>query len=195
MVGGWRGVAIVGFLAAFGVADAQAKKPKPAAPEAPAPAEKPPVPRFEKTAIGTCGCFQYAPPGLVVEAPTKSPDGADVWNASTHFGGFEFGVIAVRFGEPFPTTDGLEDLLVGYLDFLKGQVGIVSAAGVGRGHRLDSNPAAVGVIDYWKDGEGDTWAVKGWVDPKRLAVVYVAGKGEYPYFSAQQLFLDGFRFE
>lgn len=189
---------LVGLVVTVGmVGDAEAKRPKAEAPAAAPekPAEKPPVPRFEKQAIGACGCAVYAPPGLVVEAPTKSQDGADVWTAVAHHGGYEFGVVAVKFAEPFAEADPLEDLLVSYMDFLKSQLGITGAAGVGRGHTLESNPAAKGVIDYWTDAEGDSWAVKGWVDPKRLAVLYIAGKGEYPYFTAQQLYLDGFRFE
>ena len=51
------------------------------------------------------------------------------------------------------------------------------------------------MIDYWEDKDGDRWAVKGWVDANRLAVMYIYGKGDYPYLNAQQMFLDGFRFQ
>ena len=72
---------------------------------------------------------------------------------------------------------------------------LTGAVGVGRGHTHAENASARGVIDYWKDKDGDSWAVKGWVDSTRLAVMFVYGPGDYPYLTAQQLFLDGFRLE
>ena len=173
--------------------------PVPVAPEAPAPVETPSVPsvpRFSKTPIGACGCSLYAPPGLTFGDPSKSEDGAEVWTAEVKEGDWIYGVIAVKFKEPFAdaTPENLEELLVAYLGFVQAQAGVTKAVGVGRGHTQAENPGARGVIDYWEDAEGDQWAVKGWVDKERLAVLFVAGKGEYPWFEAQQMYLDGFRF-
>ena len=166
------------------------------APPAPPPAAQPAVPRFTRTAVGSCGCALYAPPGLVFDAPSKSEDGADVWTAEVTSDGWTFGAIVVRFAEPMSGSDGdaLEGLLVSYMQFLQSQAEVTGSAGVGRGHTHPENPAARGVIDYWKDKGGQSWAVKGWVDSQRLAVLYVRGVGDYPYFSAQQMYLDGFRF-
>lgn len=186
---------------------AQAAPPAPAAsPSAPAAsppapaaspdAAAPKVPRFALTPIGACGCSLYAPPGLTVGPPGKSEDGADVWMGESVIDGWHYGVVAVRFAEPFTdaTPEQLEELLVAYLEFLRSQLGIVSSAGVGRGHTHGENAAARGVIDYWHDADGDDFAVKGWIDRSRIGILYVAGKGSYPWFSAQQMFLDGFRF-
>ena len=178
-----------------------APKPKPTAPEVAAPVApvpvQPAVPRFSKTPIGTCGCALYAPPGLVFGEPSSSEDGAQVWTGEVKQDGWTYGAVAVRFKDPFVDAkpEDLEDLLIGYLGFLQSQANITKAVGVGRGHTHSENPGARGVIDYWEDADGDRWAVKGWVDKDRLAVLFVAGKGEYPWFSAQQLYLDGFRFE
>lgn len=173
-------------------------KPKPAseAPAAPV-ADAPTVPRFSRTPIGTCGCALYAPPGMVFEPPTKSEDNSEVWTGEVVIDGWHYGVIAVRFAEPFQNNSGveLEDLLVNYMDFIKGQANITASAGVGRGHTHRENPTARGVIDYWQDGAGDSWAVKGWVEPRELSLLYISGKGDYPWFNAQQLYLDGFRFD
>jgi hypothetical protein len=187
-------------LAVLMSATAEAKKPKKnAEPPAPAPVAAPapaPAPRIEKQAIGECGCSAYAPPGLTFEPPSKSPDGADVWTGSTFVDGWEFGVIAVKFADAgFGADVDLEALAEGYMEYLKGTLEITSAAGFGRGHTLESNPAAKGIIDFWKDAEGDEFAVKSWIDQKRLAVLFVAGPGAYPVPTVQQLFLDGFRFE
>lgn len=170
--------------------------PAPAAPtQAAAPAQTP-GPRLSRIPVGTCGCALYAPGGMSFDPPTKSDDGADVWTGEAASGAWTFGAVVVRFGATMPTTDGagLEDLLVQYLEFLKGQAGIVGAVGVGRGQIHAENAAARGVIDFWKDKDGASWAVKGWVDAHRLAVLYVRGQGDYPYFNAQELYLDGFRF-
>jgi hypothetical protein len=174
----------------------------PAAPPVAPPTAAPPkseprkVPRLSKQAIGACGCSLYAPEGFSVGAPQKSDDGSDVYTGSVKVDGWEFGVIAVKFGSDLGNDgDANEAMLLSYLEFLKTQLDITGAVGVGKGHKLDSNPNARGVIDFWKDKDGDDWAVKAWVDGKHLGVLYVAGKGDYPIYNVQQLFLDGFRFE
>lgn len=171
----------------------------PAAAAAPAPLS---VPRFARTTVGTCGCSLYAPPGMAFDPPTLSEDGAQVWTGEVRHGGAEagagwtFGAIVVKFKEPFAdaSPEQLEELLVAYMDFLRTQFEITANAGVGRGHTHSENTGARGVIDYWKDKVGDDWAVKGWIDKDRLAILFVAGKGDFPYFSAQQMYLEGFRF-
>jgi hypothetical protein len=193
------------LMAAWSSVPAEAKKPKKSelgapmvtAPvAAPVPAAPPAPPRIEKQPIGECGCSVYAPAGLTVEPPTKSPDGSDVWTAYVASGEHELGVIAVKLSfDASGSDEEIEALLVSYLDYLKGNFGITSAVGYGRGHRLESNPAARGVIDFWRDGEGDEWAVKAWLDGHKIGVLYVAGPGSYPFTSVQTLFLDGFRFE
>lgn len=186
---------LIGLLVA---GEAHAKKPKagpsaaPAAAEAEKPAPK--VPRLSKIPVGTCGCALYAPEGFAFEPPTKSEDGADVWTGSTMVGEHEFAAIVVKFAQPFAADDDVEGILVSYLDFLKGQFSIVGSAGVGKGHTLESNPAAKGVIDFWKDADGADWAVKGWVDRNRLAVLLIQGKGDYPIYNVQTMYFDGFRF-
>ena len=154
------------------------------------------MPRFAKTAVGLCGCSLYAPPGLTFDAPEKSPDNADVWTGEVTVDGWAFGAIVVKFATPMVATpDELEALLVNYTEFLRGQLEITGNVGVGRGHTQADHPTARGIIDYWTDKDGDAWAIKGWVDAERLAVLFVRGKGAYPYFTAQQLYLDGFRFQ
>lgn len=186
---------LVALLASF-VSPVHAQA-APAAPAAETTPKKPAVPRFSRTPVGACGCAIYAPPGFTFDAPTRSEDGADVWTGELATdGGWTFGAVVVKFPEAMPATSSqMEEVLVGYLDFLKAQLSITKAVGVGRGHTHGENAAAKGVIDYWESADGERWAVKGWVDQERLAVLYVRGKGEYPYFSAQQLYLEGFRFK
>lgn len=168
-----------------------------AAPSAPPPAllSAPAVPRFTRTPVADTGCALYAPAGFTFGAPSKSEDGADVWTGEAAVDGWTFGAVVVKFPAPMAATPAeLEELLVGYLAFLQGQLSVVGATGVGRGHTHAESASARGVIDYWVDKDGDRWAVKGWVDDRHLAVLFLYGKGDYPYFTAQQMYLDGFRF-
>lgn len=168
--------------------------PAPAAPVDPAAT---PVPTLTRIEVPGCGCAVYGPKELTFGPPEKSPDQADVWTGDTPVGRWHFGAVVVKFAEPFAeaSPDDLENVLVAYLRFLQGQLGITNTVGVGRGHTQADHPSARGVIDYWTDKDGDRWAVKGWVDANRLAVMFVYGPDDYPLFSVQQVFLDGFRFE
>lgn len=156
-----------------------------------------PHPRLERTSIPGCGCAFYAPSGVKIDAPVTSEDGSLVWTVDTDLGdGFHAGVIAVKFKERLADGPAEERgaLLESYLEFLKGQLNVVGAVGVGRGHTLDSEPSAVGVIDFWKDKAGDEWAIKGWVNPDRLAVMFIYGPRSYDLVTWKGLFFDGFRF-
>ncbi len=174
---------------------------EPAAEAAAEPVAAPAVPRFARMEVPGCGCALYAPSGLAFDPPTKSEDGSDVWTGEAAVDRWHFGAVVVKFAVPMQASteaapgDDMEALLISYMDFLKTQLSITSAAGVGRGHTHAENPSARGVIDYWEDKDGDHWAVKGWVDADRLAVMFVYGPGDYPYLTAQQLYLDGFRFQ
>lgn len=170
----------------------------PAPGSAPAPvsdAPAPAIPRLSRQEIADCGCALYAPPGMSFDPPTLSQDGSRVWQGQVELNGWRYGIIAVRFAEPQTASSPaeLEDMLVSYLQFLQSQLGVRASAGVGRGHTRPDNPGARGVIDYWQDAEGRSWAVKGWVDAQHLAVLTLSGNGEYPWFNLQQMYLDGFR--
>ena len=161
----------------------------------PAPAAAP-VPRFSRMEVPGGGCALYAPKDFAFAPPSKSEDGSDVWQGEVSVGAWSFGAIVVKFPAPMEASgDELETLLISYLDFLKTQASITKSTGVGRGHTQADQPAARGVIDYWEAESGEDWAVKGWVDNSRLAVLFIHGHGEYPYLSAQQIYLDGFRFK
>lgn len=152
------------------------------------------VPRFERTDIGTTGLSAYLPKGFPPFDVADSPDGSRVHSGETGVGGFAFGCIALRLKDPLAPDEDTEALLTAYLDFLKTEFNITSAAGYGRGHTLDSEPAARGVIDFWVDKDGEHYALEGWVTPTHLAVLYVAGPKDYPNINVQQIYLGGIRF-
>jgi hypothetical protein len=153
------------------------------------------VPRFTKYPVNQTGHFAYLPADPREFDVSKSDDGADVYTAEVEFDSSFYGIIVVDFlpgSMDGSTKENMEELLVGYLDFLQQQFMISSSAGYGRGHSLESNPDAVGVIDYWEDATGYEYKVKAWADTKTLAVLYIAGKE--PVYNVQELFLNGFRF-
>ena len=154
------------------------------------------VPRLSKMAIGQSGCAAYFPEGMPEFELSKSEDGADVYTSDMEVDGFRFACITVKFVEPFTDSspEELEELLIGYLEYLQSQFDIASSAGVGRGHTLESAPDARGVLDYWEDSEETQYAVKGWINQRALGIMLIYGESEYPHFNLQQMYLDGFRF-
>jgi hypothetical protein len=149
------------------------------------------VPRFTKVEIGA-GMKAYYPEKPEV-THTLSEDSSDVFTCEVAWKEFFFSTIAVKFSEPFADED-LEPLAESYLDFLKGQFGVTESAGYGRGHTLESNLKAKGIIDYWEDGDKNQYSVKVWVDPNYMGVMILYGPKEFPNFNVAQLFLNGFRF-
>ncbi len=147
-------------------------------------------------AIGQSGCSAYFPEGMPEFTLQKSEDGADVYTSELDVDGYLFGCITVRFTEPFSDSspEELEDLLIGYLDYLEESFDIYDSVGVGRGHTLECCPSARGVIDYWDDLDDNHFAVKGWINQNNIGILFIAGEGDYPHFNLQQMYLDGFRF-
>jgi hypothetical protein len=152
-----------------------------------------PVPRFERVPVGETGFEAFVPRGFPELEANTSQDGSLVATGELALGNFHFMIIGVRLKDALPADD-TEAVLESYLDFLKTQLAIERSAGYGKGHRLDDQPEARGMIDFWVDKDGDEWAVKGWVTPTHLAVLAVYGRGEYPYHNAMQMFFEGVRF-
>ena len=153
-----------------------------------------PIPRMQKYSVLETGCTYYLPDSVNFEL-SFSEDGAKVIVCEVLFGNFHFSTITVEFVEG--TVESEEDkkaILESYLDYLKGTFEITESANYGWGHTLDSNPNAIGVIDYWVDSEGTQFALKAWCDGAFLSVMLIYGNEEYPYYNVQEMFFDGFRF-
>ncbi len=166
-----------------------------------AQAQQPGVLQFEKVSIPECGCSVYLPKGTLPFEISLSQDSSQVFiaeyeTADTLGDNYVFSVIAVRFKDETGADRATnEDLLIAYMEFIKEQLEIVSSAGYGRGHTLEGFPDATGIIDFWSDAEGYEYKVKGWIDGKKLGLLLLGGSSEYPYYNAQEVFLNGFRFE
>ena len=153
------------------------------------------TPKFQKDAISTSGCYAYFPGPPKNYNASFSQDSSIVYTGSVDFDGYTFGTITVKFARKTgENKEEIENLLISYLDYLKTFFNITEAVGYGKGHLLESNPEALGIIDYWKDKDGNQLNVKGWIDHYNLGFMYILGKTDYPNINVVQLFQDGFRF-
>jgi hypothetical protein len=154
------------------------------------------APKLEKIAIGNSGCAAYFPKGMPAADLSYSQDSSAVYTTEMEVGEHVFGNITVKFKAPFSsaTDANLEEVMINYLEFLQSLFGVTATAGVGRGHKMESNPKAIGVIDYWEDEDGLQYAIKAWADPGYIGIMYIYGDEDYPVFNLQQMYLDGFRF-
>jgi len=156
------------------------------------------APRFTKTAIGNSGSFAYLPETKTPQTfdMSYSPDSARLYTCDIAFGNFNYSVIVVKLNDVIlETNEDKENMIISYLDYLKKNFDIVQFAGYGKGHTLESNPQAIGMIDYWEDKDKQQWSVKAWADESTLGVMLVYGATEYPNATTLGMFLNGFRFK
>jgi hypothetical protein len=153
-------------------------------------------PLLNKINIGESGCTAYmiGKPGEV--SVSKSPDGSDIFTVesiSQKWPDHQFGLILVRL---VGMDEGVvkEQLLMAYMDYLKGQFSITASAGYGKGHTLETHPTAKGVIDYWEGSDGLKWVLKGWTAEDFLVVMFISGPETFDNINVQQVFFNGIRF-
>lgn len=154
------------------------------------------APRYSKQVIGESGVSLYLPQSEDIGLEKSfSDDSSEVYTLEVEEGGFHYaGIVVKLYGTTLETYEDRESMLINYMDYLQSAFSITEVAGYGKGHTLESAPEAVGVIDYWYDGE-DEWAVKGWATKTHLVILMLYGADEYPSITSQSLFLNGARFE
>lgn len=154
------------------------------------------APRYSKQVIGESGVSLYLPQSEDIGLEKSfSDDSSEVYTLEVEEGGFHYAGIVVKLnGTTLETYEDRESMLINYMDYLQSAFSITEVAGYGKGQTLESAPEAVGVIDYWYDGE-DEWAVKGWATKTHLVILMLYGADEYPSITSQSLFLNGARFE
>ena len=149
---------------------------------------------IKKYPIGDSGCSAY-----FFCTPSKfdmsySDDSSKVYTGDCKAAdSLTYGVICIKLKEKVADIQQAEDLTISYLDYLKKNFDISSAAGYGKGHRLEGKENTRGIIDYWKDKTGDDWKIKAWTDGKFIGVLYVYANGSLNETNRVNLFLDGFR--
>jgi len=147
---------------------------------------------LKKYTIGDSGCslYTYCETKFNVD---YSEDSSKVYTGECEKDGVTYGVICVKLLNPSPDLVMAEDLLISYLDFLKGSFEIQKAAGYGRGHHLNNNENTRGILDYWEDKDKNVWKIKAWTDGKFIGFLYAHSKKGLPETKVN-VFLEGFRF-
>ncbi len=146
---------------------------------------------LKKIPISTSGCSLYTFCEMKFDS-SRSPDSSQVFAGECTKEDITYGTICVKLVNPPESLQMSEDLLIAYLDFLKGSFGITKAAGYGKGHRLNNNENTRGILDYWADAEKNNWKVKAWTDGKFIGVMYVYCLKEIPE-NKVNAYLEGFR--
>lgn len=155
------------------------------------------IPRLVKTPISNTGCSAYFPKvdqELTFEL-SYSQDSSKMYTGEVEHGTHKFAIIMVKMNHKLSETKEKEELLTNYLDYLKTSFEIAKSAGYGKGHTMESEPKATGVIDYWEGKDKTQWGVKAWAAEDVLAIMMLYGPEKYPIFNVQKMFLDGFRFK
>ncbi|TAE60338.1 MAG: hypothetical protein EAZ89_01610 [Bacteroidetes bacterium] len=152
------------------------------------------TPRFTKYPVMESGAAIYMPAAPLFEK-SYSEDSSAVYTAEVQYENIVYGVITVSLFEDLGADTLVWDgLLMSYIEYLNSQVfSLTAVSDPGYGHKLESHPYARGVLQYGQNSEGNQSAVKGWVDGKTLAVLYVIYQGEMN-INLQNIYLNGFRF-
>ncbi len=147
---------------------------------------------LKKYAVSHSGCsvYMFCDPGKF--DIDHSEDSSTVYTAQCKTGDVTYGVICIRLLEQVNNLTEAEELMISYLDYLKLDFEIKSAAGYGKGHKLNNAANTTGVIDYWKDAGKNNWKIKAWTDGKFIGVLFAFSIKELPEPKINA-FLDGFR--
>jgi hypothetical protein len=152
-------------------------------------------PVFTRYKISETGCSAYFPsdPGQITVE--QSPDSLSVYTGEATWGSANYALILVDLEDHMAdlSIEELEDLMTAYMDYLQGEFDLTESTGYGKGHTLDSNPDATGIIDYWEDDDGTKYDVKSWADNHFLSVLIVYSTEDVDE-NYKSMFLDGFRF-
>lgn len=149
---------------------------------------------LKKYAIGKSGCsvYSFCDPGTFEE--NYSEDSARVFTSECKNEDAYYGTICIQLKKELLNMATAEEVLIAYLDFLKSAFKITTAAGYGKGLRLNGMENTRGIVDYWKDDEKNNWKVKGWTNGKFITVLYAYSLKELPETKVNAV-LDGFLFK
>lgn len=135
---------------------------------------------LKKYAISNSGCSVYmlCDPGKFDE--DLSEDSSKVYTAECIKDDISYGIICAKLLHSVDDLSAAEDVAISYLDYLKLEFEIETAAGYGKGHRLNNNENTRGIIDYWKDNKKVNWKITAWTDGKFICVLYANSMKDLP---------------
>jgi hypothetical protein len=86
-----------------------------------------------------------------------------------------------------------QDIVVEDRDYLKQSFSIKKAVGYGKDNRLNNDENTRGVVDYWEDGDKNSYKVKAWTNGKFIGVLFAYSLK--PLVDTKvDVFLNGLRF-
>lgn len=148
---------------------------------------------LKKYPVGNSGCSVYMFCDPKRFNTDFSEDSSTVYTSECVQAEITYGVICIKLLQSINDLRAAEEMMVSYLDFLKADFNIRTAGGYGKGHILGDDERTRGVVDYWKDGEGENWKIKGWTDGKFIGVLFAHTMKDLPEPKVNG-FLDGLRF-
>lgn len=148
---------------------------------------------FKKIAVGDSKCqvYFFCDPGSFDFS--LSEDSSKVYTGECKIDEISYGVICIQLSDKINDLTTAENVVVSYLDHLKGVFKISKSTGYGKGHRLNGNESTRGIIDYWEAESKENWKVKGWTNGKFIVVLFAYSVQELPVTKVNA-FLDGLVF-
>lgn len=147
---------------------------------------------LKKYPISSSGCSLYSYCSSKYDV-AYSEDSSKVYTGECAVGDVTYGVICIKLLNPISDLNAAEELMISYVDFLKGSFEIKTATGYGKGHRLNNDEGTRGILDYWEDSDFDKWKIKAWTDGMFISFMYAYSSKELPEAKVN-VFLDSFRF-
>ena len=149
---------------------------------------------IKKYPIGASGCAAYffCDPGTF--NVSYSEDSSKIYMAECISGETNYGLICVQLKQVNLKIEEVEPVMLSYLDYLKTLFKVTSAAGYGKGHRLRGQENIHGIIDYWKDDNGQNLKIKSWTDGHFIIFLYAKSAKELVE-TKTNVFLDGVQFK
>lgn len=153
------------------------------------------VPRFAKYDVAETGAQIYLPAQPSWEK-SISEDKSEVYVTSVISGDVEYGVIVVKLGDEVAKgNENSEALMESYVNYLnESAFKFTKKTDYGRGHTLENQPEAKGILEYAETEDGTQYVVKSWTNKSMIAVMYVASKKEVNV-NFQEIYFKGFRFK
>ena len=126
--------------------------------------------QLKRCAVGKSGCSVafYCDPGKFES--TISKDSSVVYSGECVSGDVTYELICVKLVKKAPGPDVASQVLLQYLDYLKGAYEVASAAGY-KGLTLKKSANTQGISDLWRDKDNNFMSVRGFTNGRYLAVL------------------------
>jgi hypothetical protein len=141
--------------------------------------------------IADSGCSVQLTSGRISFETTETEEGDRLHYAEHWDRNVTYGILCATLSEDIG-VDEAQDVMINYINRLRGPFYAVHNIGPDLSGQKDA-PEVISLVDYWQDGDGLDWKVKGYTNGSIIAVLYVRNINEVPV-EKQDQFLDSFSF-